>query len=79
MTLICLSADVTSDGLIYSTGRTTVIFRDDAKSPVVYPVMGVYKRVPRGQPEEGKIYDMVIYEDHLPLMQKAQEIAAKKG
>jgi hypothetical protein len=65
--------DIAGDGLVYSSGHTTVVLETDPGSPLKSPVMGVFTRVTDG-PERGTISVMTIYEDHTPLMQKLQAV-----
>jgi hypothetical protein len=62
-------ADIASDGLIYASGHTTIVFEADPNSPVRIPVMGTFTRATHG-PESGRITIMTIYEDHMPVMEK---------
>ena len=68
--------DIVSDGLVYSSGHTTMTLNADPTSPVTIPVIGVFVRVTEG-PEAGKIRIMTIYEDHMPFMQKLQAMAGQ--
>ena len=80
--LIVDSQDITKDNLIYSTGQTTIVFKDDPAEEVIrIPVAGVFTRVPPGAAggEAGKINSMTIYEDHTPTKDKMQSMMSAAG
>lgn len=72
------SAEITSDGTIYSSGHSTALLESHPDKVVTIPMIGVFKLVTEG-PESNKIKEMRIYKDRVPFLALFQQLPGMKA